>query len=410
MPFQLDFRTLSLTLMLFSLLFGLGMFLYARVHNKFSGITTIGTGYLMIGLGCTLVGLRHLINDFTSIVIANLIICLGVILVYKGLFSFLAISLRLERFLSPLLLLFLLAGLYYYSTYIPDINRRIEVFSTVFAALCFIGAFGLLLYTRTHNRAAVRVLTGMFVLVGAFHLFRVVWTTFDPPQHDFMTTGLLSSLAVISGELLVILSSFATLWMATDELQNELSTKARVDPLTHLFNRRAFEESCDMELSRAQGSGTTFCILICDLDHFKQVNDQYGHQIGDEVLKRFAATLSGNVRKQDILARFGGEEFVLLMPDTNTEQGLLAAEHLRARTQTMQVAIDSDVNLNISASFGVAHYSRDDVDWSTVLHRADSALYAAKEQGRNKAVGLPSGGEALQADSQAQPISSWPSG
>jgi len=101
MSIQLDFRTLSLTLMLFSIVFGLGMFAYAREHAKFAGIKTIGTGYFLIGGGCVLLGLRHFIHDFASVVLSNLAIIIGVILIYQGLFRFLGITLRFERWLSP---------------------------------------------------------------------------------------------------------------------------------------------------------------------------------------------------------------------------------------------------------------------------------------------------------------------
>lgn len=97
MSIHLDFRTLSLTLMLFSLVFGLGMFAYSREHPKFSGIKTIGAGYLLIGGGGVLLGLRHFIHDFVSIVLANTAIIIGVVLVYRGLFQFIGISLRFER-------------------------------------------------------------------------------------------------------------------------------------------------------------------------------------------------------------------------------------------------------------------------------------------------------------------------
>ncbi|MCG7200214.1 GGDEF domain-containing protein [Marinobacter pelagius] len=388
MSIQLDFRTLSLTLMLFSLVFGFGMFAYSRAHPKFSGIKTIGVGYFLIGGGCVLLGLRHFIHDFASIVLSNTVIIMGVVLIYRGLFSFLGISLRFERWLSPTLVVLLAAVLYFYTFHIPDVNLRIQAFSIAFAVACFIGASGLLQHREIHNRMVAKMLIGMFLLVGAFFIFRLLWSFFEIPPDDFMKAGLLSALAVIAGEFLVILSSFSTIWMASDELQDELSEMARVDPLTGIYNRRAFDECCDIEFSRAQRSGTSFAIIMCDLDHFKRVNDEHGHHIGDEVLRRFAAILKDRIRQHDVVARFGGEEFVLLLPDNNTEQGLQVAEQLRAITAATQITIDGDISLTLSASFGVAHYCAGDSDWSAVLHRADNALYAAKKEGRNRVVDL----------------------
>lgn len=398
MSIQLDFRTLSLTLMLFSLVFGLGMFAYSREHAKFSGIKTIGVGYFLIGGGCVLLGLRHFIYDFASIVISNIAIIMGVVLIYRGLFNFLGISLRFERWLSPTLVVLLAGVLYFYTFHIPDVNLRIQGFSIVFAAACFIGASGLLQHREIHNRMAAKMLIAMFLLVGAFFIFRLLWSFYEIPPDDFMNAGLLSALAIIAGEFLVILSSFCTIWMASDELQDELSEIARLDPLTGIYNRRAFDECCDIEFSRAQRSGTSFAIIMCDLDHFKEVNDQHGHHIGDEVLRRFAAILKNRIRQYDVVARFGGEEFILLLSNSNTEQGLQVAEQLRAKTAATQITIDGDISLTLSASFGVAHYCAGDSEWSAVLHRADNALYAAKKQGRNRVVDLATANQSLQTD------------
>ena len=388
MAIQLDFRTLSLTLMLFSLVFGLGMFAYSREHTKFSGIRTMGAGYFLIGGGCVLLGLRHVIYDFLSIVIANIAIIMGVVLIYRGLFRFLGITLRHERWLSTTLVVLLAALLYFYTFHIPDINIRIQAFSMVCAAICLIGASGLLKHRDIRNRMVAKMLIAMFLLMSSLFIFRFFWSFYAIPPQDFMRAGLLSALTIIAGELLVILSSFCTIWMASDELQDELSEIARIDPLTGLYNRRAFDECCDIEFSRAQRSGAPFAIIMCDLDHFKNVNDEYGHHVGDEVLRRFANTLKEHIRKHDVVARFGGEEFVLLLPGKDTEQGLEVAEKLRAKTADTQITIGDDVCLTLSASFGVAHYDSRDREWSAVLHRADNALYAAKKQGRNCVVDL----------------------
>lgn len=398
MSIQLDFRTLSLTLMLFSLVFGLGMFAYSREHPKFSGIKTIGVGYFLIGGGCVLLGLRGFTHDFASIVLANMAIVMGVVLIYRGLFSFLNISLRFERWLSPALVVLLAAVLYFYTFHIPDVNLRIRAFSIAFAAACFIGASGFLQHRETHSRTVAKMLIGMFLLLCAFFIFRFLWTFYEAAPDDFMNAGLLSALAIIAGEFLVILSSFATIWMASDELQDELSEIARVDPLTGLYNRRAFDECCDVEFSRALRSGSSFAIIMCDLDLFKNVNDQHGHHIGDEVLKHFAAILKDRIRQQDVAARFGGEEFVLLLPNSNTEQGLQVAEQLRAKAATTHITLDNAINLTISASFGVAHNCASDSTWNAVLHRADNALYTAKKQGRNRVVGQASANQNLQTD------------
>jgi len=383
---QLDLRTLCFNLMVFSTIFGVGMILYAKKHKSFVGIRVIGWGQLLLGLGALLLALRHLINDFTSIMVANLVIYIAVILIYRGLLRFLDIPLPFKGYLGPLLTVLLAGFLYYYKFHVPNINIRIVAFSTLFSVLCFIAVFGLSKYTKECGRTAIRIVAFMFFAVGIFHVFGALWTIFQAQLQDFMKAGMFSSLSVIAAEFIVILTTYATIWIATETLQSALSEMARTDSLTQLYNRRTFEEYCAVEISRAGRNNSIFTIIMCDLDHFKHINDQYGHPFGDEVLKIFAQILRNNVRKQDVVARFGGEEFVILLPDTDSEQGLTVAEHLRETTLSSRVPTEDGSDLSFSVSFGVAHYSSSDNEWKAVLSRADKALYAAKKQGRNRTV------------------------
>ncbi|WP_316347963.1 GGDEF domain-containing protein [Desulfuromonas acetoxidans] len=383
---QLDLRTLCFNLMVFSTIFGVGMILYAKKHKSFVGISVIGLGQLLLGLGALLLALRHLINDFTSIMVANLVIYISVILIYRGLLRFLDIPSPFKGYLCPLLTVLLAGFLYYYKFHVPNINIRIVAFSTLFSVLCFIAVFGLSKYTKECGRTAIRIVAFMFFAVGIFHVLGALWTIFQAQLQDFMKAGLFSSLSVIAAEFIVILTTYATIWIATETLQSALSEMARTDSLTQLYNRRTFEEYCAVEISRTGRNNSIFTIIMCDLDHFKHINDQYGHPFGDEVLKIFAQILRNNVRKQDVVARFGGEEFVILLPDTDSEQGLTVAEHLRETTLSTRVPTEDGSDLSFSVSFGVAHYSSSDNEWKAVLSRADKALYAAKKQGRNRTV------------------------
>jgi len=386
MSIYLDFRTLSLTTVLFSVIFGVGMLVYSRLHKSFTGIDIIGLGHLLIGSGYVLLGLRGVINDFVSVVIANSAIYIGVIVIYRGLFRFLGISFNLERYLSPLLAASLAVLLYYYKFHVPNVNIRIIFFSLFFSAICFIAIFGLLKYEKEFGRTAVKLIISMFFIIGVFHLFRVLWTIYEAQLHDFMQAGFIHSLTIIGSEFVVLLTSFATIWITTDVLQSKLTKMAQTDPLTQLYNRRAFKEYCDVEFSRTLRTNEAFSIIMCDLDHFKSINDQHGHQIGDEVLKVFADVLRNNVRKHDVVARFGGEEFVILLPETDIKNGLVVAEHLRTAVQSASAPTNAGSNLTFSASFGVSQYSDGVNEWAVVLDHADKALYSAKEQGRNRVI------------------------
>ncbi|MCF7971069.1 MAG: GGDEF domain-containing protein [Methylococcaceae bacterium] len=386
MSIDLDIRTLSLTLIFYSMVFGTGILLYGRDHKSFVGIRLMGIGYILIGVGHFLLGMRDILNDFTSIVIGNPMIILGVILVYRGLFRFIGIVPKLETRLIFLFIPLLAGLLYYYKFQVPDINARMILFSLTYSTLCFIPAFGLWKHKKEYFNVQINLLITMYLAMGFFHGFRLIRTTREDQLLNFMDAGSIHAIAVIASEILVIMTSFMTIWIGTDKLQRKLSIMARTDPLTQLYNRRTFEEECDIEFSRARRKKSPFSIIICDLDLFKNINDQYGHQVGDEVLKIFSDTLRNHVRKHDVVARYGGEEFVILLPETDSKSATVVAEYIRQKTLSATVRDpDGSTGVSFSASFGVSSYYHDD-DWMAVLKRADKALYSAKENGRNRVV------------------------
>ncbi len=162
------------------------------------------------------------------------------------------------------------------------------------------------------------------------------------------------------------------------------SAQARLDTLTGLGNRRAFEEAAYHEFVRVLRYQHPLCLVIVDIDHFKSINDNWSHTIGDYVLQRVAKALQAGCRKTDIAARWGGEEFVLLLPETTAQQAMQICDKLRLRISELDLA-DIASGLHITASFGVA-LRQQEADFSGVLARADQALYAAKTAGRNRVI------------------------
>ncbi|PYF83992.1 diguanylate cyclase (GGDEF)-like protein [Marinomonas alcarazii] len=156
----------------------------------------------------------------------------------------------------------------------------------------------------------------------------------------------------------------------------------RKDPLTHSYNRLALDEALLGEYNVAKQTQQTFAVIMADVDYFKKVNDVYGHTVGDTVLKNMAVLFASLVGDKGMVARFGGEEFTVLLPKFSVEEARVIAESLRAALEKEEM---SD-GLFVTASFGVAIYKEDDSLYEQVLNRADAALYDAKEQGRNRVV------------------------
>ncbi|HEY2033965.1 MAG TPA: PleD family two-component system response regulator [Rhizomicrobium sp.] len=162
---------------------------------------------------------------------------------------------------------------------------------------------------------------------------------------------------------------------------------AITDQLTGLHNRRYMARHLDSLISNAQKSNKPLSFLIMDIDHFKSVNDTHGHDIGDEVLREFSNRISANIRGIDLACRYGGEEFVVVMPDTDVEFAHTIAERLRKSVETNSIEISRVPNvLNITISIGIAVSQGEGDNAEKLLHRADQALYRAKRSGRNRVV------------------------
>ncbi|MCU9946152.1 sensor domain-containing diguanylate cyclase [Pseudomonas sp. PDM13] len=161
--------------------------------------------------------------------------------------------------------------------------------------------------------------------------------------------------------------------------QRRLALNASVDGLTGLWNRVRIDQFFAEEIARAERYGTPFAVILMDIDHFKSVNDTHGHGVGDVVLRQFAALLRDNVRAADKVGRLGGEEFLIVLPEIDAEQALIAARTLQERIS----GFDFDVVCRKTASFGVTQY-RGDANTLGMLERVDRALYRAKANGRNR--------------------------
>ena len=166
------------------------------------------------------------------------------------------------------------------------------------------------------------------------------------------------------------------------EQKRELERLNRIDPLVQIANRRYFEELAALELARFHRSGHPASELLIDVDRFKSLNDAHGHEVGDGVLKRVAALLREQARETDLPARYGGDEFAMLLADTGTAQATQVASRIRAELE--QQAYESTPGLRSTLSIGIAETTPDVHNLDAWLRAADAALYRAKEAGRNR--------------------------
>ena len=186
-------------------------------------------------------------------------------------------------------------------------------------------------------------------------------------------------------EMLGVIANQVAISVQNGRMYQALEEQATTDGLTGLVNHRTFQERFSAMLTRAERHNFTVALLLTDIDHFKKINDTYGHPTGDEVLRRVAALLGGSARKIDITARYGGEEFALVLEATEREGALQLAERIRQEIGE-QVFESSKGPFSATMSLGIALYPHDGRAKSELIKNADAALYAAKHGGRNRTV------------------------
>ncbi|HET6803870.1 MAG TPA: GGDEF domain-containing protein [Frateuria sp.] len=209
-----------------------------------------------------------------------------------------------------------------------------------------------------------------------------LWFDLDPPA-DIIQPAVVNYFYVLLSGMQPLFLSIGFLLLYNETLQHELHVLARVDALTGVKNRLALTESATRMLSQANRAGRPMCVLMIDADHFKSVNDRFGHGGGDKVLLALVGSIRATLRAGNAIGRIGGEEFVVLAPDTSLEQALVLAERIRGTVESTPLLVDGHL-LQLTVSIGVAATEPGETDVARLLQRADAALYAAKHAGRNR--------------------------
>ena len=229
---------------------------------------------------------------------------------------------------------------------------------------------------------ATRFTATVLTLASAIILARAISAPFMPPQEGLFTPSPMQVVYLLGLAFGTLLTSIGTVLMASEHLRQELERLVTHDSLTGALTRRALFSTGEAELARARRQGRPLSVLMLDLDHFKQVNDQHGHLVGDRVLVDFVARANAVLRRPATLGRYGGEEFVALLPDTDAAQALAVAERIRASSAADPGLPRCHVSIGVATAL-----PQESLD--AVINRADAGLYEAKAQGRNQVVQQP---------------------
>lgn len=268
----------------------------------------------------------------------------------------------------------------------PDVHWRAVANSLVFAAINFYCARALLIPLKNQERIAHWLTGSSFALLATVFGIRAVMIFLAPAD----SYGLYKSLAInpimfFTGSVTQLFLTFGFILMVNYRMAAELENLAITDPLTGAWNRRSLKEAFKRLQARSLRHRETLSVMMLDVDHFKNINDNYGHQAGDEVLRELVANIKTEIRGDDYLARYGGEEFCLLLPATNEEKAKKLAERLRRSYQERPVHWQGKIIAG-SISIGVAGSDHIGLNYSSLFEASDAALYQAKQAGRNRVI------------------------
>ena len=372
----MDFDVRS-AMLLSSLFVGMMAFVMFFLRSSFPatirGISEWAIALTVLFVAFALFGLRGTLPEFLTLAVANLLVMFGLCLMYFGSQRHFGLTISLRNWTIFAVLLAL--PIIWYSAIVPNIVAQVAL-TTMFMVVAF--GFHAHLILR-HGSASFPNRFTAFVLAsqGAINLLRLLSLLFTDDSVDFYGSSVLQVAYVTSLIFGAMLGATGLTLMASNRLREDLEHLARHDSLTGCLNRRAWLDSCDQEMDRSRRSGRQMTLLMMDIDHFKSINDNHGHQVGDRVIVSFVKHVIAALRRADSLGRYGGEEFVALLPETGAEQALIVAERIRNAVHAAAEAPACTVSIGVATS---------DVNVSVdgLLARADAAMYRAKSNGRNR--------------------------
>ena len=343
-------------------------------------------GTLLIAGGCILVAIQDMAPLWLVLPLGNGWLMLGVALYWRALRRFDGRAETLWIFLPTALAI---VGVTWFTVVTPDFTARVILVSLTWVST-LLGAMTGLYRGRHHQHEVSRsALIGILLVTAAFLVWRAVYFAAGMQNAtSILEAGtLINALTPLSAAVLPVIGTTAFLVLCSERLRAEWERAATIDFLTNLPNRRTISSTGITRFNAAQRSGSTFAAAVVDIDHFKSVNDRFGHDVGDLALQHVASVLANNCRGPNMVGRQGGEEFVALLETGTTEEALVAAERMRSALEAQPLQLNDaslPKQLPLTVSIGVGQIAVTDRNFDDVLRRADKALYAAKESGRNR--------------------------
>lgn len=353
------------------------LFVISRIYPKsIRGLTDWSLAALVMGLSLPLLIAKGHLPDLFSIVLATLMILAGFMLMNAGIRKFSGTQARINRALLVLFVLAYVSLLAWFTYAQPSVAMRVAILNLFTLVVIFdLLRVALKQLPRTAGRNVL--VFSLTILIGA-RVVRLGSLMFGFDQPTGVFDASVSQLVYLAIPTIMIpLGTISFVLLASEKLRRDLEFTSRYDDLTQCLNKRAAMEALQREIARARRHGRKLSIMLIDLDNFKHINDTHGHLEGDKVLVDFSKRVTRFLRETDQLSRFGGDEFMAVLPDTGLEQASLVAGRLHEAGREGQP-------IAWSVSIGLSEWLDQDDSVAALLTRADKALYKAKAFGRNQ--------------------------
>lgn len=382
---NLDSRTMLVMMSALTILFS-GLLTLAGLHaGNTRGVQHWALGGLCIGMG---LGLSYFQQEISA---STWVLVFGATLAIAGIgFQFNGIQ-AFKSGRCNIYIPWILAGLVFiqniwFVILHPDVHARAVANSLVYALANIACARALFIRIEQPLRTAYWFTGASFAIVSATLLIRGIVVFLAPPN----TYGLYSPTPInpasfFIGSMMQMCMSFGFVLMINYRLSADLQKLALSDSLTGALNRRSLEQEAARLSARCTRTGDSLAVMMIDVDHFKSINDRYGHPVGDEVLRRLAEVAQKTIRSDDYFARYGGEEFCILLPSTTEKDAWVLADRLRQNYEA-QVMEFGDKVLRSTISIGVSDSIHAGLQFSSLVAAADQAMYRAKQAGRNQVI------------------------
>jgi diguanylate cyclase (GGDEF)-like protein len=378
---NLDINTLFLVTIYVEAILGL-LLLFAWVQNTtITAVAWWGFAHLLCATSVVLFGLYGTASDLITIDLANALLFTAFALTWTGA--------RVFDYQRPQpILMFAGAAVWLVVCRLPGVvgslDVRVLLSSGIITAYTWATAYE---FWRGRSEPLVSRWPAIFMLFahGSLYLLRSplgAMLPFSPTVNEMFESVWLTVLS-FEALLFTIAIAFILLAMAKERTEHRHKTASLIDPLTGIANRRSFLQDGEILLKRQASDPCAIAVMLLDLDHFKSINDRFGHAVGDRVLQLFTQAGSRCMRRMDLFGRLGGEEFAVLLYDTSRDKALAAAEEIRSTFETATRDVEGKpINATVSIGMVISHDAV--LDLSALLAQADHALYRAKDSGRNR--------------------------